>query len=91
MVSTLVVEAIREVVDLTHGSFMDLIFMDLIRDPFIPAPAFIRDPFIPVPAFIRDHFNRALAKTVGFSTTRLLPAGGRSGAALRLALPLSNS
>ncbi len=53
MVSTPVLEAIRELVDLTHGSFMDLIFMDLIRDPFIA-----------VPAFIRDHFNRAYWKVM---------------------------
>ncbi len=64
MVSTPVLEAIRELVDLTHGSFMDLIFMDLIRDPFIAVPAFIRDPFIQVPAFIRDHFNRAYWKVM---------------------------
>lgn len=42
--STVVVEVIREVVD-------------LIRGRFIPVRAFIRARFIPVPAFIRDHFN----------------------------------
>ena len=52
MVSTLVVEA---TVDLTRGSFMDL-----IRGRFIPVPAFIPDPFIPVPAFILDHFNSSI-------------------------------
>jgi hypothetical protein len=53
VVSTLVVEAM---VDLTRGSFMDL-----IRGRFIPVPAFIPAPFIPVPAFILGHFNSALA------------------------------
>jgi hypothetical protein len=42
--STVVVEVIREVVD-------------LIRGRFIPVRAFIRGRFIPVPAFILDHFN----------------------------------
>jgi Flp pilus assembly pilin Flp len=51
--STVVVEVIREVVD-------------LIRGRFIPVPAFIRGRFIPVPAFIRDHFNSAYRRRGSF-------------------------
>ena len=53
MVSTLVVEAM---VDLTRGSFMDL-----IRGRFIPRSGFHPGPFHPGSGFILGHFNSALA------------------------------
>jgi hypothetical protein len=62
--TVVVVEVIREVVD-------------LIRGRFIPVPAFIRGRFIPVPAFIRDHFNSAYRRRGSFrpikSAARNLP------------------
>jgi hypothetical protein len=73
VVSTLVVEAM---VDLTCGSFMDL-----IRGRFIPVPAFIPDPFIPVPAFILDHFNSACGGAGLLHNADWTPPGAPSPAA----------